>query len=207
MKNINNFTLYATCPSENGIQIRQARFLNFAINVIDIKFAHNGNALFASGYGNGKIEIAGLGTFTPYELMHESKRQLYYSFEGAKAQDKNQLVFAYDYFKYYTKQINLLPLEITRLDVCRAIETFAEPIYHNNCYGDFYSPNVYIWNGTKPQNIELRLLNKEIRLNMFDGSAHVITWVEQGEPKKSTKFYKTAKECTENNHIEVYVFG
>lgn len=208
MKNINDFNFYATCPTENGIQIRQARFLDFSIDVSFIKFGNSENALFAPFYGEAKIEIAGLGTFNPYDLMHKTKNTLYFSFEGAKKQDVTQRVFTYDYFRHYEKQINLRPFEISRFDVCRAIGTFGEPIYKTSCYGDNYSTNVYIWDGVKAQEMEISLLDKEIRLDMCDGNARLVTRVVQGrEQKSNAKFYKTIKECTENNHIEVFTFG
>ena len=208
MKNINDFTFYATCPTENGIQIRQARFLDFSIDVRFIKFWNGENALFAPFYGEGKIEIAGLGTFEPYDLMHKTKNTLYFSFEGAKKQDVTQRVFTYDYFRYYEKQVNLCPFEISHFDVCRAIGSFGVPNYEKSCYGNNYTTKVYIWNGVKAQDVEISSLDKEIRLDMCDGNARLVTTFVQGrEPKSNTKFYKTIKECTEDNYIEVFTFG
>ena len=195
-------------PTENGIQIRQARFLAFSIDVRLIKFWNSEYALFAPFYGEANIEIAGLGTFNPYDLMHKTKNTLYFSFEGAKKQDVTQRVFTYDYFRYYEKQVNLRPFEITRFDVCRAIESFGVPNYEKSCYGNNFSTKVYVWNGVKAQEMEISSLDKEIRLDMCDGSTRLVTIVIQGrEQKHNAKFYKTIKECTEDNHIEVFTFG
>lgn len=204
MKNIKDRIFYTNIRNtETGLrEVREARITEMEARPENLIFL-NGELLKLEGDFYGRIEIAGLGTYSYSEFCKELDGGIWLGKDEAIANTSSNRGF----LRYYNSSsrwemrtlwagIHLSDLDLSH-DRCEINEIKCNPCVNYS----YLKVRTYYWDGTKPVRIDG---DCKFRINLTDNM--VVEYREENLDKLG-KLYNSYEACKADNQPKVYTFS